>query len=68
MRHITYIAECHTHPAGALSELSGLDRTLLSWLGDLRQRFLMPGLFLVLGDDGLHFALGKGGTSDDELL
>lgn len=68
MRHITYIGEWHTHPAGATSDLSGLDRTLLSWIEDLRRLFLMPGLLLVLGDDGLRVALRKDETSGEALL
>ncbi|MDF3414851.1 hypothetical protein HKX54_10330 [Sulfitobacter sp. M57] len=68
MRHITYIGEWHTHPAGSSSHPSGLDRTLLGWVADLRQLFLMPGLLLILGDDGLRAVLQKEGYSGEGLL
>ena len=68
MRHITYIGEWHTHPAGSKSEPSGLDRTLLGWVADLRQLFLMPGLLLILGDDGLRAVLQKDGQIENSLI
>jgi hypothetical protein len=68
MRHITYIGEWHTHPAVSSSHPSGLDRTLLGWVADLRQLFLMPGLLLILGDDGLRAVLQKEGYSSEGLL
>lgn len=68
MRHITYIGEWHTHPTGSNSEPSALDRTLLSWVADLRQLFLMPGLLLILGDDGLRAVIQTGTRSGDTLL
>lgn len=68
MRHISYIGEWHTHPAGSKSEPSGLDRTLLGWIADLRQPFLMPGLLLILGDDGLRLVLQKDGKIEDSVI
>lgn len=68
MRHITYIGEWHTHPAGSKSEPSGLDRTLLGWVADLRQLFLMPGLLLIFGDDGLRVVLQKDGHIENSLI
>lgn len=68
MRHITYIGEWHTHPAGLSSDPSGLDRTLLGWVADLRQLFLMPGILLILGDDGLRVVLQKEGIWGEGLL
>lgn len=65
--HLTYIGEWHTHPAGSTSDLSDLDRTLLSWVADLRHLFLMPGLLLVLGDDGLRIVLQRDEWSGEEL-
>ena len=59
MRHITYIGEWHTHPEGCNSNPSKLDHELLSWVADLCQLFLMPGLLLILGDDGLRAVAQK---------
>lgn len=67
MHHITYIGEWHTHPAGSNSEPSQLDRRLLRWVADLRQLFLMPGLLLILGDDGLRVVLEKDGQIEDSI-
>jgi integrative and conjugative element protein (TIGR02256 family) len=68
MRHITYVGEWHTHPIGSTSDESDLDRTLLSWVADLRQLFLMPGLLLILGDDGLRAVIQEGSRSDSTVL
>ena len=68
MRHITYIGEWHTHPAGSTSAPSSLDRTLLNWVADLRQLFLMPGLLLILGDDGLRVVVEKAGQVEESIL
>ncbi|WP_292294678.1 ThiF family adenylyltransferase [Marivita sp.] len=68
MRHITYIGEWHTHPAGSTSAPSSLDRTLLNWVADLRQLFLMPGLLLILGDDGLRVIVEKAGLVEESIL
>lgn len=68
MRHITYIGEWHTHPNGSNSEPSELDRTLLGWVADLRQLFLMPGLLLILGDDGLRVVLQKDGQIENSMI
>lgn len=68
IRHITYIGEWHTHPTGSNSQPSALDRTLLGWVTDLRELFLMPGLLLILGDDGLRAVIQTGSRSGDTLL
>lgn len=68
MQHITYIGEWHTHPAGSSSEPSDLDRTLLGWVADLRQLFLMPGLLLICGDDGLCVVLQKDEKVEDTIV
>jgi integrative and conjugative element protein (TIGR02256 family) len=68
MRHITYIGEWHTHPAGSDSEPSELDRTLLRWVTDLRQLFMMPGLLLILGDDGLRVVVQKDGRIEEAMV
>lgn len=68
MRHITYIGEWHTHPAGSSSEPSDLDRTLLNWIADLRQLFLMPGLLLIFGDDGLRVLIQKNGQAMKSVI
>ena len=68
MRHITYVGEWHTHPAGSSSAPSELDRTLLGWVADLRQLFLMPGLLLIWGDDGIRVFLQKDGQVEEAMV
>ena len=68
MGHITYVGEWHTHPTGCNSILSDLDRELLRWVAGLRQLFLMPGILLVQGDDGLRTAIQKQDWSADVLV
>ncbi len=68
MRHVTYIGEWHTHPTGSSSAPSDLDNTLLGWVADLRQLFLMPGLLLILGDDGLRAVLQKDAWTGNALM
>ena len=67
MSHITYVGEWHTHPTGCNSALSDLDRELLRWVADLRQLFLMPGILLVQGDDGLRAVVQKQDWSAESL-
>lgn len=54
MRHVTYIGEWHTHPAGASNAASRDDYNLLSWIAERRELFLMPGIMLILGDNGFR--------------
>jgi hypothetical protein len=61
MGHVSYIGEWHTHPAGSSNTASYDDRNLLSWIAERRSLFLMPGVILILGDNGFR-ACAKQGT------
>jgi integrative and conjugative element protein (TIGR02256 family) len=56
-RHVTYLGEWHTHPSGANSNPSNQDLDLLTWIAQRRQPFLMPGVLLICGHDGLRLVL-----------
>jgi integrative and conjugative element protein (TIGR02256 family) len=68
MRHLTYVGEWHTHPKGFSSAPSQLDMELLKWIADLRALFLMPGIILILGDDGLRSLVYYGERVEGQLI
>lgn len=60
MKHLTYVGEWHTHPKGSGNQPSNDDDKLLAWIAERRGLFVMPGIMLILGDNGfrLRTALG----------
>lgn len=64
MKHLTYIGEWHTHPKGHGNQPSADDDKLLAWIAERRGLFVMPGIMLILGDNGFRLRTALGADAD----
>jgi len=49
---IQYIGEWHSHPSGAGVTPSGDDQKVLGWVGAIMDREALPGVMVIVGDEG----------------
>jgi hypothetical protein len=68
MQHLTYVGEWHTHPRGVRNAPSTDDKKLLAWIAERRALFVMPGVMLILGENGFRLLVSANeGLSETEF-
>lgn len=68
MSHLTYIGEWHTHPLGMLNEPSPDDEKLLDWITERRELYVMPGVMLIMGENGLRVRTRAAGDTQETVI
>lgn len=68
MKHLTYIGEWHTHPMGVNNEPSSDDDDLLDWIAERRELFVMPGIMLIMGENGLRVRTRAAGETQETVI
>ena len=68
MSHLTYIGEWHTHPLGMRNEPSPDDEKLLDWITERRELFVMPGIMLIMGENGLRVRTRAAGDTQETVI
>lgn len=68
MSHLTYIGEWHTHPLGKQNEPSSDDEKLLGWIAERRELFVMPGIMLIMGENGLRVRTRAAGETQEAVI
>ncbi|MEP5759430.1 MAG: ThiF family adenylyltransferase [Litoreibacter sp.] len=68
MKHLTYVGEWHTHPKGSGNQPSDDDDNLLAWIAERRGLFVMPGIMLILGDNGFRLRTATDASSIDSTF
>lgn len=68
MSHLTYIGEWHTHPLGVRNEPSSDDEKLLDWITERRELYVMPGIMLIMGENGLRVRTRTAGDTHETVF
>lgn len=68
MSHLTYIGEWHTHPLGMHNEPSSDDERLLNWITERRELYVMPGVMLIMGENGLRIRARIAGETHETVI
>lgn len=68
MNHLTYIGEWHTHPMGMHNAPSSDDDDLLDWIAERRELFVMPGIMLIMGENGLRVRTRAAGETQETVI
>lgn len=68
MSHLTYIGEWHTHPLGMNNEPSSEDEKLLDWIAERRELFVMPGIMIIMGENGLRVRIRVADETQETVI